>query len=690
MKKKIIAVGLAAMMTLSGCGEFVNENVEAYPLAGMMTNAEVVDYYAKSLNYDAVVSRNVTVHKAQYEMRDVPSQKAELLKNLVSETQEVLKKDDYEDNKINRKLISKNTYGYIKSVIDDMTLSNASVNQIKGALGYYFVDVDYDITPSPIGKFKDNVYLAGLRGAFKLNVKEEYEIDSDFLKAAAKKLDEYFYENEIKSHAVYNESKKTLEIKEGVEPEVDEVVKSTKGKNRSDRAGNVEGKDKDKSKDVKEDTRQIDFKVKTDKDGYTVFTPESRRIKSDIPLINKVVGGRNTVSTMMPYLNNIFEKPKGQGIMSGYGIYDSGSSALKQFGYNRNQYSGKLTLRYVFRDDSDGTGEILGSNIYCTKYNINNGVNVTTSNVLVPEFLFSKLNQLIDRADRAQVDYNFSALMAGGLKSGIIYEDIGAAILRGYKEENVGITKYMSKISQIISRNTQENLYLLDVETTITEGPKDIDRYGTYKDRYYIVAQQQNSNFAIIDLVRVSREMVTEPQIDPDSNTHKKLVALNLAGQIGDNAKEAIKSLMGEFYTAGTNRIARGPKEITVGDQNITINKGVYDCFTSDETVLSSDDLEYATSKLLNQLTKYGSDVKSLYNGLVTEWIGGYDNQAEFTTEEFIYYPSKGTGHYMKVYYLVSVNNDSWVIDERTILDENLIDDESTVNNICERLGIER
>ena len=56
MKKKIIAVGLVAMMTLSGCGEFVNENVEAYPLAGMMTNAEVVDYYAKSLNYDAVVS----------------------------------------------------------------------------------------------------------------------------------------------------------------------------------------------------------------------------------------------------------------------------------------------------------------------------------------------------------------------------------------------------------------------------------------------------------------------------------------------------------------------------------------------------------------------------------------------------------------------------------------------------------
>jgi hypothetical protein len=41
----------------------------------------------------------------------------------------------------------------------------------------------------------------------------------------------------------------------------------------------------------------------------------------------------------------------------------------------------------------------------------------------------------------------------------------------------------------------------------------------------------------------------------------------------------------------------------------------------------------------------------------------------------------------MQVYYLVSKLNDKWVIDERTILDEEEVTDATTIDNIKSRVG---
>jgi hypothetical protein len=105
---------------------------------------------------------------------------------------------------------------------------------------------------------------------------------------------------------------------------------------------------------------------------------------------------------------------------------------------------------------------------------------------------------------------------------------------------------------------------------------------------------------------------------------------------------------------------------------------------------MSQEDKDYLVSKLQTQLTRYGADITSIYNGQITEWIGGYENQVEFTTEEFIYYKAKGTGQYMQVYYLVSVNHDEWVIDERQVLNEAFYgsDESALIAEICERLHI--
>ena len=55
MKKKVVAMMLAAAscISLTGCTSFIHEDVAKYPLVNQLTNQEVVDYYAKALDYDA-------------------------------------------------------------------------------------------------------------------------------------------------------------------------------------------------------------------------------------------------------------------------------------------------------------------------------------------------------------------------------------------------------------------------------------------------------------------------------------------------------------------------------------------------------------------------------------------------------------------------------------------------------------
>ena len=73
-------------------------------------------------------------------------------------------------------------------------------------------------------------------------------------------------------------------------------------------------------------------------------------------------------------------------------------------------------------------------------------------------------------------------------------------------------------------------------------------------------------------------------------------------------------------------------------------------------------------SELRGELTSEGVNVDSTMTGEITQWMGGYDNQAEFTTEELVTYEGRNKGLYMEVYYLVSKMHDEWVIDERRVI----------------------
>lgn len=741
MKRKYLTKAVAllgvASLSLTGCSSFISEDVTSYPLASTMTSAELVDYYAKALKYDSIVSRNVDVHETKYEMKDIEGAKSEKLKDLTSQCEAILGKNEYTPTEDSVKLVSNDTFHYIKGSLDNEVLTGGKVQNIQGALGYYFVDVKYDVTSKTPGTFKDVVNLIGLDGAFTKDYKDRYSINTAYLTAVVKQLNEYYYKNNINKCAVFDSNANTIRILDntapdysdnivddydsfensdsdiytapGDEDEQDDTLSDigTDSSDSSDEAvtsddetddskSSVKAKKSTKSSDKSDDdNKKSDKKNKKsnkksatgsdalpDGSNYTIVTPESRRLQLDTKLINKTTGSSTTGIADMPELDDVYNKPSEEGTISGYGIYPAGDDGLKTFGFDRSKLSGSVTLRYVFKDDETGTGDILGSNIYIQSEEITNGVNVSSNNVLVPEFLQSQLEQIVERADRVQANNDLAGLMSGN-----VYEDIGVGVLRGYKSKNTGISKHMSTIRQIINRDTANNSYLLEVETTTIEGAKDVDSYGTYKDISYVVVQQQGDKFIITDWCRVSRTIAAEPPIDPESNVQKRLIALNLAGSISDDSKDSIKSLLSNLYTAGTNRLLRGPEEIKVDGETRTLEKGMYDCFASDTSILSADDLEYENSLLRDILTKHGVDISSIYSGTVTEWIGGYEDQAEFTTEELVSYDGLNSGYYMQVYYLAQIVNDEWVIAERTVLDSYDVDDAEQLDAIKERVG---
>ena len=740
MKNNKILRGLAAVLAvtsivaMTGCSaKFVSEDAKGYPLVDMMNEQEIIDYYVKALDYDAVISKNVEVHRTDYELRDVDSEHAQMLRDAVAKIEELLSQTDYTAKGDEKRLLAEDTFNYVKILLDSYKLSNSSITDIKGALGYYFVDVQYDVSPQTAGTFKDNVDMLGLDGVWTLKADGTYEADEAYLTTAVSSLNTYLIDNEIDFEASADLENGLLTIKtlpEGTnkikKAERDKVLNSNKDKDNSSSTttsnSNTSGTTDDKNTSNTSDSTTSDNtndntdvllpkpnanesdtnsnsltsddtssevekpimpSTSADDKGSEVvsnsLTPDSRKVHLDIDFINKIVGASINQSSFLPDLDLVYEKPETG--FGGYGIYPEGSNGLRVFGYNRDELSGKITLRYVFKDSVDGTKGIEGMNIYCKEDEITTGFNITDKNVILPDFLMSQLEQLIERADRVQVNCDLPGLM-----NGEIYEDKGYALLRAYTNNHVNTLKYMSKIRQVLARDIANNAYLLEVETTVMDGPASADVYGTYTDRSYVVVQQLGSKFVITDSVRVSRKIAVEADIDPDTATLKRLVALNLSGSISDENKEEIKQLLSDLYTASTNRILRGPKEVKNGDETITIEKGMYDCFDSDTSMLSSEQLEYMNSQLRNVLVKYGTNTSSLYTGTVTEWIGGYTDQAEFTTEELVTYAGTDEGHYMQVYYLVSKMNDEWVIDERRIIDEYKVSG-SDLENIKPRVG---
>lgn len=574
MNKKVISVSLLAIMTmstLSGCG--ASENPKDIPLVPALSQKEVIDYYKQSLAYDTIASRTVKPNQVTYEMQDVEGSAKQLVSDAATKIESLLARNsvtlaDGMDPSIHQ---------YIKYVLDDKQLARDSITHVREALGYYFVDIDYNLSPKSPGTFNENMKYLGINGAFKQDYSTgEVSVDTVFMQKANSDVEKYLAENPT---------------------------------------------------------------YKTEASPVAGV----RAPLSDVSLFNKAAGISLKQTALMPPLSMVYAFP-GESL-SGYCLFPQGSFTLRDFKYSRSKMSGTATLRYVFKKDILDPSKIEFTNVYVTSYKLNNTPEIDETAV-APEFVRTEAEKILERSDRAISNNDIPALM-----SGKIYDDMGVAALYGNMRNYCYNQRHMSKVKSIVGRN--DHKYLIEFETLTQEGPKGSGTTGTYVQTGYMVVQQETTEFHITDYVITGFEMTKEPQINLESTIMKRLAALNLTGEVTEDAKKGINELMTKLYESSTERQLQE----------------MYGCFNTDTNLLSSTHREYLNSQLRGWLIKYGTNSKSTYAGTVSQWIGGADNQVEFFTNELIEYTGRDNGLYMQNYYLVSNYDDKWVIDEMKVVE---------------------
>lgn len=655
--KKFGIFTLAIIMgatTLTGCSSVFKEDATQLPLVAALSEKEVIDYYAKSLSYDSIVTKNLDVDRVLYETKDVEDQaKIKKLQELQKKTEKALGEMNYTYSDELAEILDENTFHYIKTFLNDKKLTNPKVISIKEAIGYYFIDVDYEVSNRSIGSFTNKISLLGINGAFVKNYNGADTIDNAYLRKAVKELNKHYQSNRISKTATYNESSGLLAITgEGNYAPLD-YTNTTITETVEQETQTVETTENE----VETTETVVDY-------NQNISTVMNNRYpKIDLSEFNRIVGSSTRETAYMPKLSLVYNIPPAEGTIGGIGAYPSGANGLARYQFSRSQISGTIKLRYVYKDAVNDPSKIVGVNVYPISMIMNSGIGNLNANeagaLLMPEFLKTEFEKLLERSDRAIINNDMTALM-----SGKIFTDSGMAVLTGYEGNYVNVLRQMTTFRRLVTRDTKNNSYVIEVERLRQEGPKGADVYGTYIDTGYIVIEQYGSEFFITDSYITLREMKTEPDINPDSAITKRLVALNLAGAVSEENKVGITKLMDDLYLASTNRLLYGPKEIN----GVTIEKGMYDCFNDDVSMLSSTRKEYINASIREQLVKHGVDTAAEVKGAITSWIGGADRQAEFTTEEVITYQGRSTGTRMEVYYLVSNMEDKWVIDERTVI----------------------
>lgn len=700
--KRLASLIVCTAVVLTGCSNKYEKEVKNTPLEAQMSIQEAVDYYASTFDYDVVTGSKEENKK--YEFHVIEGDLKDKLTNLTLAVNEELsyksydELSEYEDNNT---IISESLFDYMKGYLNSYVLdSNATVEAITGAVGYYYVDVKYPYTyRNSYGNIKSNIELVGIHGALYRDAYGNDAIDNEFMVAAISSLKDAGYDNigydrnngrlmvanRITSDNL-NEIPKEVETEPVTEEDSSEVESESEGtvegneESLADTTESSERVSEEESTTVEETTRASVY-VGDIGDDYIVADDNGvRRLPFDLREFNDIVGFSSTTMDYMPKTEFVYEFPKNEGYVSGVGMFPTGKLGLNKFGLDTNSVSGTIEIRYVFKDTIDGSGELSLSNMYV----ISDTANVEFSNTsasTVPSFLETEIDKLVERADRANVDFILSSLL-----DGTIYSDLGVGLLRGYEYNCSNVLRNMSTVRNILSREVNSNDYLVEIETTRIEGAKSADVYGQYRDKYYLYIEQVGDKFYINDMIRFSREIVDEPQLVLDSAETKRVVSLGLSGEVSDDTKGSVNELLTELYTAGTARLMYGPKEVTLNGEKVTLDKGMYDCFTTNSELLSDTDREYMNAAIRTVLVKMGTNVGSTYKGNVTMWMGGTADQVEVETEELVEYAGMNKGTYMRVYYLVSCINERWTIDERIVIEEVDVEGDE-LNNIKSRIN---
>jgi len=644
MLKIIIVIATVLVVgMLSGCAAVIGGDTLGDTTEPLKTVNDLLEFHKRALSFDAIVEGvGGEVGGVGYELRVVGLNKADILQDKVRGIE-----GEFSGVRIEGGLVSGGLYYYVLGKLNDIGLYGGEVIGINTTMGHYFVDVKYNIREIETGTLGSLANLLGIHGAFIKDTEGNDLINSLYMRYMVGAMNDYYESNNIDKRLTFNfeehyidviSSNEYLELAQQAAPEVyttigEEVITVTT---------------------VEQPTAE----------GALDFTSMQGRMSTiDAGKINTVAGTSATSIAYMPALEKIFETANNTGVISGIGIYPSGDGGLRLFGYDRQGKSGTITLRYVFKSSVEEEQNIKLINIYTVNMKLETGLTVK-EDVIIPEFIDRELRVLIERADRVIINNDLTALA-----SGKVFRHLDKAVLVGFRDANSNITRNISELRRVIDRRTENNAYLLEVEVVRIEGAKGAGNLASYRDTVLYVVEQIGAEFFITDKLLVERVLTGEPSIHPESSIKRRLMALNLAGEISEEGKQEVRNVLSNLYRAGTLRVLRGPRETQVDGQTVTVDVGMYDVFNRDKAILSAADLETINESIRADLTKQGVNIQSTFSGNVVEWVGGAPNLIEVITEELIEYKGKGTGYRKVVYYLISNLEGEWVIDDRVVLE---------------------
>ena len=713
--KRFISLALVTSLCLTGCGKVAAEKVELVP---QLTVSEVKDYYAKNFGKDMTVERNNEVHEVNWVEYEVNEDTRNKLEEKYKEVEKILGQQTYNPSIEESKVLTKNTWNYVKTSVDGLALYDPEIIGVKQALGFYFVDVSYKAKAQESGNLTQFSKFLGLKGAFKQSPVYGDTINTSYLKLLAESLNSYYLENEMEKKVSYKPENGILRVAEGEEAiasmeremyeddsalnfdierfdeirtegqeevEAEEVEGNTESQETestdseltdseltdSTDLGSTDSELDELGLDGSDDVRISGLGEDGDMDQYISPEPLDEEVRSgdiDFEEVNEAIGFSNEQQAFMPELSVVYKIPEAEGTICGFGIYPIAKFGLVNFGLNQDRVEGTVNLRYVFKDDMSNSGEIIGTNVYVTYEEMLNGVEEVDETVLIPEYIQTEFEKLIERADRAEINDDLFALA-----SGKIYTDLGVAIQTGHMGNVGNVVRRVSDVKRVLKRDTINNEYLVEVETLSVNGAKGTEAVGTYSEIwYYVIKENDENKFVITDRIKVFSKLDKEPEINPDSAVEKRLAALNLGGDISDTDKASIENLLNTLYFAGTHRALNSgtAKYVDSTGNEKVVEVGMKDCFDSDTSLLSSERKEYLLSSIMSRLTANGNKTEFVFNGHVTSWVGGNSKQAEVITEEIIEYKGYDSVKYMQCYYTLSNINDKWVIDDIKILEE--------------------
>lgn len=655
----LVMLLIAVIMTMSGC----RENIEDMPMVSSLTQQELIDYYKEGMEYTASYESRPKIALGAIEKFEVTDKNIKLK---AIKAQEIIEAELSKDYRGATDTVSNSQAEFIKSVLDDKVLIKDKVEAVNGGSGYYFVDVSYKVQPKGTGSILDSSKYVGIHGIFVEDGLGNTYMDEYYTGYVNSKIQGVLagqnLENTISSNfnaAVNDITNVQQEIRQQEIASIDETIdeETIEEETITTEESNIANEDTNEAanenannvevinEETPESVQSITSMGSADQSDINKQVNFVRKGYLDIKECNRLAGLSTTQTAIMPNLLSIYSPiPSGTSI-SGYGLFPQGNFDLAIFGYNRANTSGKVVLRYVFKEDLKNYDVIHFKAVYPVDITINNNLDKVESDV-ISDTIFNETRKIVDRADRAIMNNDITALM-----SGEILGDLGASIMYCNKNKTNYVLSNYSKVVDVIAK--RGNKYLVKIDQYTEESIRGSGMVVKYNSEYYAVVEQNNEKFIINDFLCTSSKLMGDPDLVQESAYIKSLVALSSGGEVTDKNKKEIEQLMASLYKESTDRSL----------------EGMYNCFNEDTSLLTDEHREYLNSRLRGWLTAEGVNTKAIYEGDITKWISGSAKQAEFIANEKITYVGANKVKEMQAYYRVSAYKDEWKIDEIKIID---------------------